>query len=35
MAAARILTETGAEIFTTSPKGWHRPPYPVDAKLAA
>jgi methionyl aminopeptidase len=29
------VTETGVEIFTTSPKGWHRPPYPVDARSAA
>jgi methionyl aminopeptidase len=29
------VTETGVEIFTTSPKGWHRPPYPVEAKSAA
>jgi methionyl aminopeptidase len=21
------VTETGVEIFTTSPKGWHKPPY--------
>jgi methionyl aminopeptidase len=23
------ITETGHEIFTLSPKGWHKPPYPV------
>jgi methionyl aminopeptidase len=23
------ITETGCEIFTTSPKGWHAPPYPA------
>jgi methionyl aminopeptidase len=29
------VTGTGVEIFTTSPKGRHRPPYPVEAKSAA
>jgi methionyl aminopeptidase len=29
------VTETGVEIFTTSPKGWHRPPYPVPSRSAA
>lgn len=29
------VTETGVEIFTNSPKGWHRPPYPVEARSAA
>jgi methionyl aminopeptidase len=29
------MTETGVEIFTTSPKDWHRPPYPVEARSAA
>jgi methionyl aminopeptidase len=29
------VTETGVEIFTISPKGWHRPPYPVEARSAA
>jgi len=24
------VTEDGCEIFTTSPMGWHKPPYPVD-----
>jgi methionyl aminopeptidase len=23
------VTETGAEIFTLSPAGWHKPPYPT------
>lgn len=25
------VTETGCEIFTLSPKGWHKPPYPLAA----
>ncbi len=24
------VTATGCEVFTLSPKGWHRPPYPAD-----
>jgi methionyl aminopeptidase len=25
------VTETGVEIFTTSPKGYHQPPYNIPA----
>ncbi len=29
------VTEDGVEVFTLSPRGWHRPPYPVDGTAGA
>jgi len=29
------VTDTGVEIFTLSPRGFDKPPYPVEAKTAA